>query len=85
MWNVLDYTALCLTAGTVSKEIAMDSKSSKVKGYEPRNAIDKIKWELYDLDKMHGRPAGLQLIGRRYDEKILGSAQQVNNAIRAGQ
>ncbi|KAJ5232287.1 amidase signature domain-containing protein [Penicillium chermesinum] len=71
VWNFLDYPALAFPVTTVSKDIDIPDPL-----YKPRNPTDEWNWNLYDPEKMHGHPVGLQIISQRLqEEKVLAAAK----------
>ncbi|KAH7068539.1 acetamidase [Paraphoma chrysanthemicola] len=83
VFNFVDYPAVVIPAGHVSKEL--DGAAAKeMSSYEPRNALDKWNWDLFDVDSMDGMPVGVQLVARRLqEEKVLGAAKVVDELIRS--
>ncbi|KAF2498654.1 acetamidase [Lophium mytilinum] len=82
VWNLLDYTALSLAAGNVSKEL--DPSMDSISPYEGRNEIDKWNWSLYDVEAMDGMKVNVQIVGRRLEEeKVLGIAAVVEKLLNA--
>lgn len=74
IWNVLDYSAGVVPAGSV--DLARDRHPDS--GYTataPRNDLDRwncAAWERDSGDGMHGMPVALQIVGRRYcEERVL--------------
>lgn len=82
VWNMLDYTALVIPAGTTS---AQDLEAPW--DFEPRGEIDKWSIDLWKIQK--GRldlelPVGLQIIGRKLEEeKVLGIGKVVDGILRS--
>jgi amidase len=71
VWNFLDYSALALPVSCVSQDTDRIYPS-----YQPRNAVDEWNWGLYDPERMHGHPVGVQIVGRRLEEeKVLAAAR----------
>lgn len=80
VWNVLDYTAMVIPFGQVSKEL----DPTVAPDYVPRNEADKWNWGVYDLDVMDGHPLSVQIIGRRLDEeRVLAAGKVVEEVLRA--
>jgi len=82
VFNFVDYPAVVLPAGHVSKEwdgdVARDMGS-----YEPRNALDEWNWNLFDVDTMDGMPIGVQVVARRLmEEKVLGAAKVIDGVLK---
>ncbi|RDA85218.1 hypothetical protein CP532_3284 [Ophiocordyceps camponoti-leonardi (nom. inval.)] len=77
IWNLLDYPAGVIPAGTV---LATDVYPE---GYQPVNELDKENMELYDNGLYLGMPVAIQLVGRRHDdEKVMGAMQIVDDLVR---
>ena len=50
----------------------MDRTRDELVSFQSRNAIEKGQYKMYDADKMHGLPVGVQVVGRRLqEEKVL--------------
>ncbi|KAK9474665.1 amidase signature domain-containing protein [Dipodascopsis tothii] len=80
VWNGLDYTAVVFPAGTADREL--DAPTAEQKAYEPVNDWDKTNWAIYDIEKMHGLPISLQLVGRKLEEeKVLAGTEVVVEAL----
>ena len=81
VFNLVDYPAVVLPAGHVSKSLdgeAADSMAS----YSPRNALDEWNWRLFDVDAMDGTPIGVQVVARRLqEEKVLGAAKVIDRLL----
>lgn len=81
IFNFVDYPAVVVPAGKVDKALDPEDLS----GYESRNELDKWNAGLYDVEKMHGMPVGVQVVARRLEEeKVLGAAKLVDELIKAG-
>lgn len=82
VWNMLDYTALVIPAGTTA---AQDLEAPWE--FEPRGEIDEWSLDLWKTQK--GRldldlPVGLQIIGRKLEEeKVLGIGKVVDEILRS--
>jgi Asp-tRNA(Asn)/Glu-tRNA(Gln) amidotransferase A subunit family amidase len=49
------------------------------------NVIAKGAYRLYDADKMHGLPVGVQVVGQRLqEERVLAAMQRVESALEKG-
>jgi Asp-tRNA(Asn)/Glu-tRNA(Gln) amidotransferase A subunit family amidase len=47
------------------------------------NGVAQGAYKLYDADKMHGLPVGVQVVGRRLEEeKVLAVMERVEDALR---
>lgn len=47
----------------------MDRAHDALGSFKPRNEIEKSQYKMYDADKMHGLPVGIQIVGRRLQEE----------------
>jgi amidase len=83
VFNFVDYPAVVLPAGHVSKEL--DSEAGKdMHLYEARSPLDQWNWDLFDLDTMNGMPIGVQVVARRLqEEKALGAAKAIDQTLRS--
>ncbi|KDQ60413.1 hypothetical protein JAAARDRAFT_32815 [Jaapia argillacea MUCL 33604] len=78
LFNILDYSAGVLPITHVDRE--QDALSPI---FRPSNAIERGAYKLYDADKMHGLPVGVQVIGRRLEEeKVLEGMKVVEKLLR---
>ncbi|TFY56752.1 hypothetical protein EVJ58_g7443 [Rhodofomes roseus] len=76
LFNLLDYTAGVLPVTHVDR--ARDALGS----FKPRNAIERGQYKMYDADKMHGLPVGVQVVGRRLqEEKVLAGLKLVQGLL----
>lgn len=64
MFNLLDYSAGVLPVTKVDK--SLDKVDPK---FKPSNRVEKGAYSIYDADKMHGLPVGVQVVGKRLDEE----------------
>lgn len=82
IFNFVDYPAVVIPAGQVSKEL--DSEAAQSMGsYQPRNALDEWNWNLFDAESMDGMPIGVQIVSRRLqEEKALGAAKAIDDVLR---
>lgn len=82
VFNFVDYPAVVLPAGKVSKEL--DGAAAKDIGvYMPRNVLDEWNWDLFDADTMDGMPIGVQVVAKRLqEEEALGAAKAIDDIIR---
>jgi amidase len=82
VFNVVDYPAVVIPAGAVSKEL--DGRTeAQMAAHKPRNPIDEWNWGNFDVDSMDGMPIGVQIVARRLEEeKVLGAAQIIDNLLR---
>ncbi|KAJ6571536.1 amidase signature domain-containing protein [Mycena capillaripes] len=89
LWNILDYTAGVLPVTTVDR--TLDALPSNPKDsffdsakFKSMNAVARGAWSVYDADKMHGLPLGVQVVGRRMEEeKVLEGMKVVEGALKA--
>ncbi|EUC44251.1 hypothetical protein COCMIDRAFT_98648 [Bipolaris oryzae ATCC 44560] len=81
VFNFIDYPAVVLPAGQVSKEL--DAEATKAMGeYRPRNPLDEWNWNMFDLEAMDGMPIGVQVVARRlHEEKVLGAAAAIDRIV----
>ena len=50
----------------------VDRERDELGTFKPRNAIERGQYRMYDAEKMHGLPVGVQVVGRRLqEEKVL--------------
>ncbi|OBZ77619.1 Acetamidase [Grifola frondosa] len=63
LFNMLDYSAGVLPVTHVDR--ALDALAA----FKPRNAIERGSFAMYDADKMHGLPVGVQVVGKRLEEE----------------
>jgi Asp-tRNA(Asn)/Glu-tRNA(Gln) amidotransferase A subunit family amidase len=83
VFNFVDYPAVVLPAGQVSKELD-GAGAAEAATYEPRNELDKWNWDSFDLERMNGMPIGVQVVARRLEEeKVLGAAKVVDALLKA--
>ncbi|CAO2656538.1 Nn.00g053410.m01.CDS01 [Neocucurbitaria sp. VM-36] len=82
IFNFVDYPAVVLPAGHVSKELDRETAQS-MDAYKPRNALDEWNWNTFDLDIMDGMPIGVQVVARRLqEEKALGAAKAIDDILK---
>jgi hypothetical protein len=81
----LDYTAGVLPVTCVDKKTdALPSDFLASDKFKSMNAIAKGVYSVYDAEKMHGLPLGVQIAGRRMEEeKVLEGMKIVEAALRA--
>ncbi|KAI0337627.1 amidase signature enzyme [Trametopsis cervina] len=63
LFNILDYSAGVLPVTHV------DRATDRLDGFKPRNHIEERMMAMYDADKMHGLPVGVQIVGKRLEEE----------------
>jgi hypothetical protein len=54
---------------------------AEVKDAMGRNRVAQGVWTYYDAVKMAGLPVGVQVVGRRLEEKVLGVMQRLEDAL----
>jgi len=75
--NLLDYTAGVLPVTHV------DSQRDSLNAFKARNAVEAGAYRMYDAQKMHGLPVGVQVIGRRLqEEKVLECLKLIENLLK---
>ncbi|OIW25893.1 amidase [Coniochaeta ligniaria NRRL 30616] len=79
LFNLLDYTAGVLPVTHVDKELDRLPKDFNIKKL---NGVAQGAYKLYDADRMHGLPVGVQVVGRRLEEeKVLAVMKRVEDAL----
>ncbi|KAE8832858.1 hypothetical protein PTNB73_09740 [Pyrenophora teres f. teres] len=82
VFNFVDYPAVVLPAGQVSKELDSEA-AGLMSSYQPRNTLDEWNWNTFDLNAMDGMPIGVQIVSRRLqEEKALGAAKAIDNILK---
>jgi amidase len=76
--NLLDYTSVVFPVTRADKTIDVS---------QPRtdflSEVDRLTYEDYDADIYHGAPAGLQMVGRRFqEEKMLTLAEYIGEKVK---
>jgi len=83
LFNLLDYTAGVLPVTFVDKtvdDLPPDFIHSEV--YKSYNPVAKTAYSVYNVEKMHGLPLGVQVAGRRLEEeKVLEGMQVIETAL----
>ena len=75
----LDYTAGVLPVTHVDKE----QDALGLGEFKPRNAVERDMYKMYDAEKMHGLPVGVQVVGKRLEEeKVLEGMKRVEGLLR---
>ncbi|KAJ7135801.1 amidase signature domain-containing protein [Mycena epipterygia] len=84
LFNMLDYTAGVLPVTFVdAARDALPKEFMQSERFMGMNAIAKGAFSVYDADKMHGLPLGVQIAGRRMEEeKVLAGMKVVEAALR---
>jgi Asp-tRNA(Asn)/Glu-tRNA(Gln) amidotransferase A subunit family amidase len=84
LFNLLDYTAGVLPVTFVDKtidDLPPDFIQSEI--YKSFNSVAKTAYSVYNVEKMHGLPLGVQVVGRRLEEeKVLEGMQVIESALR---
>lgn len=77
----LDYSAGVLPVTKV------DRTKDALRNFRPSNQLEAKQYKIYDADKMHGLPVGVQIVGRRLEEeKVLEGMKVVEASLqRRGQ
>ncbi|KAJ4382601.1 hypothetical protein N0V86_001823 [Didymella sp. IMI 355093] len=82
VFNFVDYPAVVIPAGQVSKELDSEAAST-MHVYQPRNPLDEWNWNLFDVKAMDGMPIGVQIVARRlHEERALGAAKAIDSILR---
>ncbi|KAH9477565.1 Acetamidase [Psilocybe cubensis] len=84
LFSLLDYTAGVLPVTTVDKALdRLPDNFTTSDEYMRFSPVAKVANSVYDADKMHGLPLGVQVVGRRLEEeKVLEGMQVIENALR---
>ncbi|KLO09407.1 amidase signature enzyme [Schizopora paradoxa] len=82
LFNMLDYSAGVLPVTKVDK--ALDALDPQIAAQILRkNAVARGAYKLYDAEKMHGLPVGVQVVGKKLqEEKVLEGMKIVETALR---
>ncbi|KAG1871490.1 amidase signature domain-containing protein [Suillus subluteus] len=83
IFNILDYVAGVLPVTFVDRDSdALPKDFMKSADYKNMGLISKGAYSVYDADKMHGLPLGVQVVGRRFEEeKVLQGMKIVEDAL----
>lgn len=77
MFNLLNMPAGIIPVTHLDKDIDTVSPDFKV-----ANGVEQAAYDIYDPVSMHGLPAGIQIVGRRYqDEEVLKAMEQIQEAL----
>ncbi|KDR72742.1 hypothetical protein GALMADRAFT_143024 [Galerina marginata CBS 339.88] len=84
LFSLLDYSAGVLPVTYVDKELdALPIDFTCSDQFKTLPSIAKNAYSVYDADKMHGLPLGVQVAGRRLEEeKVLEGMQVIETALR---
>lgn len=85
IFNILDYAAGVLPVSFVDRQLdGLPKDFMKSSDYKKMGLISKGAYSVYDADKMHGLPLGVQVVGRRFEEeKVLQGMKIVEDALEA--
>ncbi|KAB5578265.1 amidase [Coniochaeta sp. 2T2.1] len=79
LFNMLDYTAGVLPVTHVDRDLDALPAGFNIKKL---NGVAQGAYKLYDADKMHGLPVGVQVVGRRLEEeKVIAVMKRVEDAL----
>jgi len=80
----LDYTAGVVPVTSVDKDLdALPEGFMRSDQYTSFTAVAKTAYTVYDAEKMHGLPLGVQIVGRRLEEeKVFEGMQIIESALR---
>ncbi|KAL6797860.1 amidase signature domain-containing protein [Trichoderma sp. SZMC 28013] len=74
IWNLLQYPAVAMPAG----KLVGDATPAELREeYKPKNDLEKHYWEIYSADDAEGLPIGIQVVGKRYHERMVLQAARV--------
>lgn len=60
----------------------VDRVKDVLKGFKPQNQLEAKQFSLYNAEKMHGLPVGVQIVGRRLEEeKVLEGMKIIEQAL----
>lgn len=61
----------------------VDREKDVLRDFKPRNQLEAKQYKMYDAEKMHGLPVGVQVVGRRLEEeKVLEGMKLVEESLR---
>ncbi|KIM38059.1 hypothetical protein M413DRAFT_13025 [Hebeloma cylindrosporum] len=83
LFSLLDYTAGVLPVTFVDKNLdALPEGFMKSDQFKSFTTVAKGAYQVYDAEKMHGLPLGVQVVGRRLEEeKVLEGMQIIESAL----
>ncbi|KAH6908789.1 amidase signature domain-containing protein [Coprinopsis sp. MPI-PUGE-AT-0042] len=83
VFNMLDYTAGVLPVTHVDKDVdGLPPNFTTSSEYSKMNSVAKGVYSVYEPEKMHGLPLGVQVVGRRLqEEKVLQGMRVVESAL----
>jgi len=74
----LDYSAGVIPVTHVDRE-----RDALPGTFKARNAVEAGAYRMYDVQKMHGLPVGVQIVGRRlHEEKVLEGMKMVERLLK---
>ncbi|KAJ7190709.1 amidase signature domain-containing protein [Mycena pura] len=84
LFSMLDYVAGVLPVTTVDKAAdALPADFLSSAKFNAMNSVGQGVWSVYDAEKMHGLPLGVQIAGRRLEEeKVLEGMKVIEAALR---
>ncbi|KAF8157133.1 amidase signature domain-containing protein [Crassisporium funariophilum] len=84
LFSLLDYTAGVLPVTFVDKLVdKLPEDFTQSDQFQSFTSIAKNTYSVYDVEKMHGLPLGVQVVGRRLEEeKVLEGMQVIEAALR---
>ncbi|KAF8996224.1 amidase signature domain-containing protein [Cyathus striatus] len=83
IFNLLDYTTGVMPITHVDKDKdALPTEFTSTPEYKSMQPVAKGAYSVYDADKMHGLPVGVQIVGRRLEEeKVLEGMKVIEEAL----
>ena len=79
IWNLLQYPAVAMPA---AKLVGHATPAELRDEYVPKNELEKHYWEIYSADDAEGLPVGVQVVGKRYHERmVLQAARLIEKAL----
>ncbi|KAH6607064.1 amidase [Trichoderma cornu-damae] len=81
IWNLLQYPAVAMPAS----RLVGDATAAELNGeYVPKNELERHYWDIYSADDAAGLPVGVQVVGKRYHERmVLQAARVIERALLA--
>jgi Asp-tRNA(Asn)/Glu-tRNA(Gln) amidotransferase A subunit family amidase len=60
----------------------VDRTKDELHNFKPKNHLEAKQYNIYNADKMHGLPIGVQVVGRRLEEeKVLEGMKVVESSL----
>lgn len=82
-WTTAVYNIVNFSAGSIPVTTVMKDLDVLPKDYLKNDLMEKVAYQYYDAEKMHGLPVGIQVIGGyREDEKTLAAMKVVDAALK---